>query len=58
MTSPSSRYTNLFPKCPDVTGNADQAYQCLFEDYFNYLLSGIGAGTIAAIGTIAPAPPA
>jgi hypothetical protein len=54
MTSPSSCYTDLFTKHPDVTGNADQTYYRRFEDYFDYLLSGIGAGTIAAIGTIAP----
>ncbi len=54
MTSPYSRYIDIFSKCPDVTGNADQAYCCPFEDYFDYLLSGIGSGTIAAIGTIAP----
>jgi hypothetical protein len=54
VTSPSSRYTDLFPKRPDVTGDADQAYHRHFEDYFDYLLSGIGSGTIATIGTIAP----
>jgi hypothetical protein len=54
MTSPSSCYTNLFPKCLDVTYDADQAYNSDFEDYFDYLFSGIGAGTIAARGTIAP----
>jgi hypothetical protein len=54
MTSPSSWHKDLFPKHPDFTGDADQAYHCHFEDYFNYLLSGIKAGTIAAIGTIAP----
>jgi hypothetical protein len=32
----------------------DQAYHRRFEDCFNYLLSGIGADTIVAIGTIAP----
>jgi hypothetical protein len=35
-------------------GDADQAYHHHFEDYFDYLLSGIGAGTIAAIETTAP----
>ncbi len=54
ITSPSSRYTGLFPKCPGITGDVDQAYHRRFEDYFDYLLSGIGAGTIAAIGAIAP----
>ncbi len=54
MTSPSSCYTDLFPTCPDITGDADQAYYHRFDNYFGYLLSGIGAGTIAAIGTIAP----
>jgi hypothetical protein len=53
MIPPSSCYTDLFPKHPDITGNADQAYHHRFEDYFGYLLSGIGAGPIAAIGTIA-----
>jgi hypothetical protein len=54
MTSLSSWYTNLFPKCLDITGDGNQAYHCYFEDYFDYLLSGIIAGTIVAIGTIAP----
>jgi hypothetical protein len=54
MISPSSCYTNLFPKRLNVTGNAGQAYHCHFEDYVGYLLSDIGASTIAAIGTIAP----
>jgi hypothetical protein len=35
-------------------GDADHAYHCHFVDYFDYLLSGIRAGTIATIGTIAP----
>jgi hypothetical protein len=54
MSSPSSHYTYLFPKHPNVTGNADQAYHCRFEDFFDYLLNAIGAGTITAIWTIAP----
>ena len=53
MTSPSSSYTDLFPKHPNVTGNVDRAYHHRFEGYFNNLLSGIGAGNMAAIGTIA-----
>jgi hypothetical protein len=52
MTSPSSCYTDLFPKHLNVTCNADQAYHHSFEDYFDYLLSGIEAGTVATIGTI------
>jgi hypothetical protein len=54
MTSPSSCYTDLFPKRPNITGDADQAYHCRFRNYFGYLISGIGADTIATIGTIAP----
>ncbi len=54
MTSPSSHYTDLFPMHPDIMGDADQVYHHCFDNFFGYLLSGIGAVTIAAMGTIAP----
>ena len=52
--SPSTYYTNLYPKRPDVSGSPDQAYNFTLTRYFDHFTGGIAAGTIAAIGTLAP----
>lgn len=52
--SPSNYYTNLYPKRPDVSGSPDQAYNFTLTRYFDHFTGGIAAGTIAAIGTLAP----
>ncbi len=51
---PSTYYTNLYPKRPDVSGSPAQAYNLTPAKYFDHLIGGITAGTIAAIGTLAP----
>ncbi len=51
---PSTYYTNLYPKRPDVSGSPAQAYNLTPTKYFDHLIGGITAGTIAAIGTLAP----
>ncbi len=48
---PSTYYTNLYSKHPHVLGSPAQAYP---TRYFDHLIGGITAGTIAAIGTLAP----
>ena len=53
-SSPSTYYTNLYPKRPDVSGSPAQAYNLTPTKYFDHLIGGITAGTIAAIGTLAP----
>ena len=55
MTSLSTAYyTDLYPKRSDVTGTADQAYNLTPSKYFDHIIGGINAGTIAALGTLAP----
>jgi hypothetical protein len=54
MSTPATYYTKLYPKRGDLTGSPDQAYNLLPTKYFNHILGGIGAGTIAALGTVAP----
>ena len=55
MTSLSTAYyTDLYPKRSDVTGTADQAYNLTPSKYFDHIIGGISAGTIAALGTLAP----
>ena len=55
MTSLSTAYyTNLYPMRSDVTGTADQAYNLTSSKYFDHIIGGINAGTIAALGTLAP----
>ena len=53
MSSPPSYYTNLYPNRGDISGSNDQAFG-KGEDVFSYLVGGIKAKTIAAIGTLAP----
>jgi hypothetical protein len=54
MSTTATHYTKLYPKQGDLTGSPDQAYNLLPAKYFNHILQGIGAGTIAALGTVAP----
>ena len=53
MSSTPAYYTTLFPKRGDISGSNDQAFG-KGEDVFSYLVGGIKAKTIAAIGTLAP----
>ena len=52
MSSVPSLYTELFPKCGDITGSNDQAFG-KGEDVFDFIIGGIKANTIAAVATIA-----
>jgi hypothetical protein len=56
MSSTTATYfTKIFPKRVDITESPGQAFhmQDNRHKYFKYLIGGISAGTIAAIGTIA-----
>ncbi len=56
MSSTTTHFTMCFPKRTDITGSPKQAFHMLDnrDKYYKYLLGGISAGTIAAVGTIAP----
>jgi hypothetical protein len=56
MSSTTTHFTKSFPKRGDITGSPEQAFHMLDnrDKYYKYLLGGISAGTIAALGTIAP----
>jgi hypothetical protein len=54
MSTTATHYTKLYPKQGDLTGSPDQAYNLLPAKYFDHILGGIGAGTIDALGTVAP----
>jgi hypothetical protein len=55
MSTTATYYTKLYSKQGNLTGSPDQAYNLLPKKYFDHiLLGGIGAGTIAALGTVAP----
>jgi hypothetical protein len=56
MSSTMTHFTKSFPKWADITGSPKQAFHMLDDrdKYYKYLLGGISAGTIAALGTIAP----
>jgi hypothetical protein len=56
MSSTLTHFTKSFPKRVDITGSPEQAFHMLdnHDKYYKYLLGGISAGTIAALGTIAP----
>ena len=45
-------FTMIFPKRADITGSPEQAFHVLEirDKYYKYLIGGISAGTIAAIG--------
>ena len=53
MSSPPTHYTDLNPKRGDITGLNYQAFG-KGEDVVSYVIGGIKAKTIAAIGTCAP----
>ncbi len=56
MSSTGTHFTESFPKRANITGSPKQAFHMLDnrDKYYKYLLGGISAGTIAALGTIAP----
>jgi hypothetical protein len=54
MSTFATYYTKLYPKQGDLTGSPDQAYNLLPAKYFDHILGGICAGTIATLGTVAP----
>ncbi len=56
MSSTTTHFIKSFPKRADITGSPEQAFHMLdnHDKYYKYLLGGISAGTIAALGTIAP----
>jgi hypothetical protein len=54
MSTTATHYTKLYPKQGNLTGSPDQAYNFLAAKCFDHILGGIGAGTIAALGTVAP----
>jgi hypothetical protein len=54
MSTTATHYTKLYPKQGNLTGSPDQAYNLLATKYFDHILVGISAGTIAALGTVAP----
>ena len=53
MSSMPAYYTDLFPKCGDISGSNEQSFG-KGKDIFSYVIGGIKANTSAAIGTIAP----
>ena len=53
MSSTPTHYTDLYPKWDDISGSKKQAFR-KGKDVFSYLVGGIKAKTIAAIGTLAP----
>jgi hypothetical protein len=56
MSSTTTHFTKSFPKQADITGSPEQAFHMLDnrDKCYKYLLGGISAGTIEALGTIAP----
>ena len=56
MFSTATHFTKTFPKRADITGSPEQAFHMLEnrDKYYKYIIGGISAGTIAAIGPIAP----
>jgi hypothetical protein len=56
MSSNATHFIKSFPKRADITGSPEQAFHMLdnCNKYYKYLLGGISAGTIVALGTIAP----
>ena len=53
MSSTPKYYTDLYPKQGEITGSTVQAFG-KGEDVMSYVIGGIKAKTIAAIGTCAP----
>jgi hypothetical protein len=56
MSSTATHFTKSFPKRVDITVSPKQAFHMMDnrDKYYKYLLGGISAGTITALGTIAP----
>ncbi len=56
MSSIVTHFTKSFPKWADIMGSPPHAFHMLDsrKEYFKYILGGISAGSIAALGTIAP----
>jgi hypothetical protein len=54
MSTTATHYTKLYPKQGNLTGSPDQAYNFLPVKYYDHILGGIDAGTITALGTVAP----
>jgi hypothetical protein len=54
MTSTTSYFTKSLPKRGDITGSPNQAFNMnsTCKGYYDYILRGITAGKIAAIGTL------
>ena len=50
IVATNSYYTELYQKRPDITGAPDQVFK--FNNFLEYLLGGIKANTISAIGTL------
>ena len=53
MSPTPTHYTDLYPKRGDISGSNDQAFG-KGKDMLSYIIGGIKAKTIAAIGTVAP----
>ncbi len=55
MSSTVTHFTKSFPKRVDITGSPEQAFnmQDSREKYLTYVLGGITAGSIVALGSIA-----
>ncbi len=53
MSSPPTHYTKLYPKRSEILGLNNQAYG-KGKEVMAYVIGGIKAKTIAAIGTFAP----
>jgi hypothetical protein len=55
MSSTVTHFTKSFPKQADITGSLEQAFnmQDSHEKYLTYVLGGITAGSIVALGSIA-----
>ncbi len=55
MSSTVTHFTKSFPKRADITGSPKQAFnmQDSREKYLTYVLGGVTAGSIAALGSIA-----
>ncbi len=55
MSSTVTHFTKSLPKREDITGSPNQAFnmQVSREVYLEYLLGGITAGTISALGLVA-----
>jgi len=55
MTNTATHFTKSSPKRADITGSPEQAFNMQFKrtPYLEYILGGIAAKTIAALGSVA-----